>query len=112
MADLRYALRFTAREGTSAAKFAGLPADRLGIGAKTGTAEVAGKQATALLVTTNSDYVVVMLMTQSGTGGGACGDAVRSIWAALYGVRNGAIQIEDALAPRSKVAAMAERASR
>ncbi len=112
LADLRHALRLTAREGPSATKFAGLPADRLGIGAKTGTAEVAGKQTTALLVTANSDYVVLMLMTQSGTGGGACGDAVRSIWEALYGVRDGAIHVEDALAPRSKVAAMAERASR
>lgn len=112
LADLRRALRLTAREGTSAVKFAGLPADRLGIGAKTGTAEVAGKQPTALLATTNSDYVVLMLMTQSGTGGGACGDAVRSIWEGLYGVRDGAVQIEDALAPRSKVVAMAKRASR
>jgi penicillin-binding protein 2 len=112
LADLRRALRFTAREGTSAAKFAGLPADRLGIGAKTGTAEVAGKQTTALLVTANSDYVVLMLMTQSGTGGGACGDAVRSIWDGLYGVRDGAVHVEDALAPRAKVTAMAKRASR
>jgi penicillin-binding protein 2 len=112
LADLRRALRLTARAGTSSSAFAGLPADRLGIGAKTGTAEVAGKQTTALLVTTNPDYVVVMLLTQSGTGGGACGGPVRSIWESLYGVRGASIHVRDALAPKAKVAAMAERARR
>ena len=73
---------------------------------------MAGKQTTALLVTTNSDYVVLMLMTQSGTGGAACGDAVRSIWESLYGVRDGSIHVQDALAPRAKVTAMAKRAGR
>jgi penicillin-binding protein 2 len=112
LADLRRALRLTARSGTSSSKFAGLAVDLLGIGAKTGTAEVAGKQTTALLVTTNPDYVVLMLMTQSGTGGSACGDAVRSIWESLYGVRDGSPHVQNALAPKSKVAAMVERASR
>ena len=32
------------------------------------------------------DYVVVMMISQAGTGSGATGEGVRAIWEALYGV--------------------------
>ena len=33
------------------------------------------------------DYVVVMMISQGGTGSGTSGPGVRKIWEALYGVR-------------------------
>ena len=32
------------------------------------------------------DYVVVMMISQAGTGSGSTGEGVRAIWEALYGV--------------------------
>jgi penicillin-binding protein 2 len=89
-ADLRYidrALLGTARVGTMAWKMGGFPLDEVRIRAKTGTAEVYGKQTTSWLATYDRNYVVVMMVEQGGTGSGTSGDAVRHIWEALYGVR-------------------------
>ncbi len=36
---------------------------------------------------TTSDYVVVMMVSQGGTGSGTSGPAIRTIWEALYGVK-------------------------
>ena len=32
------------------------------------------------------DYVVVMMISQAGTGSGSTGEGIRAIWEALYGV--------------------------
>ncbi|WP_327069213.1 penicillin-binding protein 2 [Kitasatospora sp. NBC_01302] len=75
-------------EGTAAWKFtgAGWPQDKIQLHAKTGTAEVYGKQTTSWLTTYSKDYAVVMTISQGGTGSGGSGDAVRRIYQALYGV--------------------------
>jgi penicillin-binding protein 2 len=88
-ADLRYidqALLGTAKVGTMAWKMGGFPLDEVRVRAKTGTAEVYGKQTTSWLATYDRNYVVVMMVEQGGTGSGTSGDAVRHIWEALYGV--------------------------
>jgi len=72
--------------GTLAWKFNGFPLDRVVLHGKTGTAEVVGKQTTGWVATYTKDYVVVMMMSQGGTGSGSSGDAVRAIWNALYGI--------------------------
>ena len=54
--------------------------------AKTGTAEVYGKQTTSWFATYTKDYTIVMTISQGGTGSGASGPAVRNIYDALYGV--------------------------
>ena len=53
---------------------------------KTGSAEVYGKQSTSWVATYDENYVVVMMVSQGGTGSGTSGPAVRAIWEALYGV--------------------------
>ncbi|MEU4296105.1 penicillin-binding protein 2 [Kitasatospora aureofaciens] len=72
--------------GTAAWKFNGWPQDKIALHAKTGTAEVEGKQTTSWLDTYSKDYAVVMTISQGGTGSGGSGDAIRRIYQALYGV--------------------------
>ncbi|MFF7988219.1 penicillin-binding protein 2 [Kitasatospora xanthocidica] len=76
------------KSGTAAWKFAqaGWPQDKIALHAKTGTAEVEGKQTTSWLTTYSKDYAVVMTISQGGTGSGGSGDAIRRIYQALYGV--------------------------
>jgi penicillin-binding protein 2 len=80
------ALLGTARSGTLAWRFGGFPLDQVPIRGKTGSAEVWGKQSTSWVATYTKDYVVVMMVTQGGTGSGTSGPYVRKIWERLYGV--------------------------
>jgi len=80
------ALQGVARQGTMAWKLVGFPLDDVVIRAKTGSAEVYGKQTTGWVASYTEDYVVVMMISQAGTGSGSTGDGVRKIWEALYGV--------------------------
>src|SRR6185503_6406686 len=77
----------TPREGTLAWKFGGFPLDEVQLRGKTGSAEVYGKQSTSWVATYTEDYVVVMMITQGGTGSGTSGLAVRRIWENLYGIK-------------------------
>ena len=88
-ASLRYvdtALQGTPKVGTLAWRFGGFPLDRVKIRGKTGSAEVYGKQSTSWVASYDEDYVVVMMVSQAGTGSGTSGPAVRAIWEALYGI--------------------------
>lgn len=88
-AVLRYvdeALQGTPKFGTLAWRFGGFPLDKVHLRGKTGSAEVYGKQSTSWVASYTEDYVVVMMVTQGGTGSGTSGPAVRAIWEALYGV--------------------------
>lgn len=87
------------REGTLAWKFPDFPLDRVHVRGKTGSAEVYGKQSTSWVATYDENYVVVMMISQGGTGSGTSGDAVRTIWEALYGVADGAVRPERAAIP-------------
>ena len=73
--------------GTAAWKFQGWPQDKIQLHAKTGTAEVVGKQTTSWFDTYTKDYAVVMTISQGGTGSGGAGPAVRNIYNALYGIQ-------------------------
>ena len=88
-ASLKYvdtALQGTPKVGTLAWRFGGFPLDRVKIRGKTGSAEVYGKQSTSWVASYDEDYVVVMMVSQAGTGSGTSGPAVRAIWEALYGI--------------------------
>ncbi|MFG2814943.1 penicillin-binding protein 2 [Streptomyces sp. NPDC048410] len=86
--------------GTAAWKFGGWPQNKIPLHAKTGTAEVYGKQTTSWLATYSKDYTVIMTIAQAGTGSGASGEAVRNIYSALYGVKgDGSIDKNAALLP-------------
>jgi penicillin-binding protein 2 len=87
--DLRYidqALLGTSRTGTMSWRFIDFPLDRVKIRSKTGSAEVYGKQSTSWVASYDKQYVVLMMVTQGGTGSGTSGPAVRKIWEALYGI--------------------------
>jgi len=59
------------------------------VGGKTGTAQIAGKQATSVFASfapcDHPKYVVVVMLPDSGYGADAAAPAVRQIWAGIYG---------------------------
>jgi penicillin-binding protein 2 len=104
-ATLRYidtALLGTAKTGTTAWKFIDFPLDKVKIRSKTGSAEVHGKQSTSWVASYDKNYVVMMMVTQGGTGSGTSGPAVRKIWEALYGVHGTRVRPSTALLPGAK----------
>lgn len=103
--DLNYidqALLGTARVGTMAWKMIGFPLDRVHVRSKTGTAEVYGKQTTSWVASYDERYVVIMQISQGGTGSGTSGDSVRKIWETLYGVKGEKVDISKAAEPGAK----------
>ncbi|MFI5624322.1 penicillin-binding protein 2 [Nocardioides sp. NPDC051685] len=92
------ALLGTPRSGTLAWKFGGFPLDEVKVRGKTGTAEVTGKQTTGWVATYNKKYVIIMTISQGGTGSGAVGDAVRKLWESLYGIEEGGAEVRPAKA--------------
>ncbi|QNP72735.1 penicillin-binding protein 2 [Streptomyces roseirectus] len=102
LAEMDDALAGVATRGTAAWRFAqvGWPQAKIPMHAKTGTAEVYGKQTTSWFATYTKDYSIVMTISQGGTGSGASGPAVRNIYDALYGVADdGTINPKNALLP-------------
>ncbi|MFI5747993.1 penicillin-binding protein 2 [Streptomyces sp. NPDC051644] len=94
------ALAGVATRGTAAWRFGGWPQDKIPMHAKTGTAEVYGKQTTSWFTTYTKDYSVVMTISQGGTGSGASGPAVRKIYDAIYGLdSSGKQDLKKALLP-------------
>ncbi len=81
------ALKNVTRVGTMAWRMGGFPLDDVTIRSKTGSAEVYGKQTTSWVASYSDDYVVVMMVSQGGTGSGTSGPGVRAIWESLYGIR-------------------------
>ncbi|NIH65106.1 cell division protein FtsI/penicillin-binding protein 2 [Streptomyces cinereoruber] len=87
--------------GTAAWRFGGWPQDKIPMRAKTGTAQVYGKQTTSWLATYTDDFTIVMTISQGGTGSGASGPAVRNIYDALYGLDDeGNQDLKKALLPQ------------
>ncbi|MGW0531988.1 penicillin-binding protein 2 [Streptomyces sp. NPDC003032] len=84
--DIDGALADVATRGTAAWRFQNWPQDKIPMHAKTGTAEVYGKQTTSWFATYTKDYTIVMTISQGGTGSGASGPAVRKIYDAIYGL--------------------------
>lgn len=80
------ALRGVTRQGTMSWRMGGFPLDEVPIRSKTGSAEVYGKQSTSWVASYSDDYVVVMMVSQGGTGSGTSGPSVRKIWESLYGI--------------------------
>jgi penicillin-binding protein 2 len=101
-AAMRYvdqALLGTAKVGTMAWRMIDFPLDRVHIRSKTGSAEVHGKQSTSWVASYDENYVVVMMVSQAGTGSGTSGPAVRAIWESLYGITGSTVDPSRALIP-------------
>lgn len=86
-------------QGTMNWKLQGFPLDDVVIRAKTGSAEVHGKQTTGWVASYTDDYVVVMMMSQGGTGSGSVGDGIRKVWEALYGIDGETVRPDRAAIP-------------
>uniref|UniRef100_A0AAU2JM91 Penicillin-binding protein 2 n=1 Tax=Streptomyces sp. NBC_00049 TaxID=2903617 RepID=A0AAU2JM91_9ACTN len=87
VSDLDQGLRSVVEPGGTAAwRFGGWPMDKIPMHAKTGTAQVYGKQTTSWLATYTKDFTIVMTISQGGTGSGASGPAVRNLYNAIYGL--------------------------
>ncbi|WP_369212801.1 penicillin-binding protein 2 [Streptomyces flavofungini] len=98
--DIDGALADVATRGTAAWRFQGWPQKKIPMHAKTGTAEVYGKQTTSWFATYTKDYTIVMTISQGGTGSGASGPAVRKIYDAMYGLdEKGKQDLKKALLP-------------
>jgi len=91
---INQALAGVVTEGTADWKFQGWPQDKIPLHAKTGTAEVSGKQSTSWFDTYTKDYTIVMTISQGGTGSGGSGEAVRRIYEAMYGVQKDGQKID------------------
>ncbi|MGV9315337.1 penicillin-binding protein 2 [Streptomyces sp. NPDC003691] len=95
------ALAGVVKTGSAAWRFQGWPHDKIPMHAKTGTAEVFGKQTTSWFATYTDDYTIVMTIAQGGTGSGASGPAVRNIYEAMYGLdEKGGQDLKRALLPK------------
>jgi penicillin-binding protein 2 len=92
-----------AQAGTASGVYGGWPQNQIPVGAKTGTADVYGKDATSVfasfLPANHPQYVVAMEVSQAGQGAVTSGPAVEAIEAAMYGVKDGAIVPSAALLP-------------
>ncbi|MFF4668821.1 penicillin-binding protein 2 [Streptomyces sp. NPDC001279] len=98
--EMDEALAGVATRGSAAWRFGGWPQDKIPMHAKTGTAEVYGKQTTSWFATYTKDYSIVMTISQGGTGSGASGPAVRNIYDAIYGLDDSGEQdLKKALLP-------------
>ncbi|MFC8919635.1 penicillin-binding protein 2 [Streptomyces sp. NPDC057116] len=106
ISDLDKGLRSVVEPGGTAAwRFGGWPQDKIPMRAKTGTAQVYGKQTTSWFATYTDDFTIVMTISQGGTGSGASGPAVRNIYDALYGLDDSGNQdLKRALLPKPQAA--------
>lgn len=104
------ALAGVATNGSAAWRFGGWPQKQIPMHAKTGTAEVQGKQTTSWFASYTEDYAIVMTISQGGTGSGASGPAVRNIYEAMYGLDpTGKQDLSKALLPKPATALPAIR---
>lgn len=108
--NIDQALAGVATNGSAAWRFGGWPQKQIPMHAKTGTAEVQGKQTTSWFASYTEDYSIVMTISQGGTGSGASGPAVRKIYEAMYGLDpTGKQDLTKALLPQPATALPAIR---
>jgi penicillin-binding protein 2 len=90
LAYIRSALQDVVTQGTAAGAFGGFPLQTVCVAGKTGTAQVAGRLATSNFASfapcNNPQYVVVMMIPNSGYGADVSAPAIRQIWDAIYGL--------------------------
>jgi penicillin-binding protein 2 len=84
-------------KGTAYAAFAGFPLASFPIAGKTGTAQVPPLQDTALFVSfgpvNHPQYVVAVVMEESGFGGSSAAPVARRVWEGLVGAPPGAVTL-------------------
>lgn len=90
LAYIRDALAAVTTQGTAAGAFSQFPLNKLCVAGKTGTAEVAGNQATSVYASFapcgDPKYVVVLMIPHSGEGADVSAPAAIQIWDGIYGL--------------------------
>jgi penicillin-binding protein 2 len=90
LAYMRSALAGVVTQGTAAGAFGGFPLNQVCVAGKTGTAEMEGKNATSVFASfapcNNPQFVVIVMLPNSGYGADAAAPAVRTIWDGIYGL--------------------------
>jgi penicillin-binding protein 2 len=90
LAYVRKALATTTVTGTASGAFFGFPLDQYPVAAKTGTAEVAGKQSTSWFASfapaDDPEYVVVVNVDQGGLGAATSGPVARAVYEQMFGI--------------------------
>ena len=90
LAYIRSALAGVVTQGTAAGAFGGFPLNQVCVAGKTGTAQIEGKNATSVFASfapcQNPQFVVVVMLPNSGYGADAAAPAVRAIWDGIYGL--------------------------
>ena len=90
LAYIRSALAGVVTQGTAAGAFGGFPLGKVCVAGKTGSAQIMGKVATSVFASfapcQNPQYVVVVMLPDSGYGADAAAPAVRQIWDGIYGL--------------------------
>ena len=84
------ALAGVVTQGTAASAFGGFPLNKVCVAGKTGTAQIMGKNATSVFASfapcNNPQYVVVVMLPNSGYGADAAAPAVRQIYDGIFGL--------------------------
>lgn len=103
LAYIRNALADAVTQGTAAPAFSGFPQSKVCVAGKTGTAQVAGKDATSVFASyapcAHPRYVVVMMVPASGYGADVSAPAVRQIWDGIYGLEGHRAALPGGLVP-------------
>ena len=90
LAYIRNALQGVVTAGTAAGAFSGFPLNQVCVAGKTGTAQVYGSQASSVFASfapcNDPQYVVVVMVPDSGYGADVAAPAVRQIWDGIYGL--------------------------
>jgi penicillin-binding protein 2 len=90
LAYIRNALAGVVTQGTAAGAFGGFPLNKVCVAGKTGTAQLFGKNATSVFASFapcgHPQYVVVVMVPDSGYGADVAAPAVRQIWDGIYGL--------------------------
>jgi penicillin-binding protein 2 len=87
---IRNALAGVVTQGTAASAFGGFPLNKVCVAGKTGTAQLFGKNATSVFASfapcDHPQYVVLVMVPDSGYGADVAAPAVRQIWDGIYGL--------------------------
>jgi penicillin-binding protein 2 len=87
---IRTALAGVVTQGTAAGAFSGFPLSKVCVAGKTGTAQLFGKNATSVFASfapcQDPQYVVLVMVPDSGYGADVAAPAVRQIWDGIYGL--------------------------
>ena len=90
LAYIRSALAGVVTQGTAAGAFGGFPLNQVCVAGKTGTAQVQGGKSTSVFASfapcNNPQFVVIVMLPNSGYGASAAAPAVRAIWDGIYGL--------------------------